>query len=59
MEFKSIKEYLKGYKKDPKQTVSPCDFYAEAWDDWYSYLGIERPVKRYDTPAQASEADQF
>ena len=56
--FKTQKEFYEGYKQDPKLTVSPFDFYAEDWDDWYSYLGIERPVKRYATLAEASEAAQ-
>ncbi|WP_370258780.1 gamma-mobile-trio integrase GmtZ [Marinobacter nauticus] len=55
--LKTYTEYQKGYKKDPKLTAVPSDFYAEDWDDWYSYLGIERPEK-YATLAEASEAAQ-
>ena len=56
--FKTQQEYYECYQKDPKLPSNPSVFYAEDWDDWYSYLGIERPVKRYATVAEASEAAQ-
>ena len=37
--FKTQTEYYEDYQKDPKLPSQPAVFYAEDWDDWYSFLG--------------------
>src|SRR5690554_8033595 len=56
--FKRLAGYRKGYQQDPKLPSSPHKFYAEDWEDWYSFLGTERPGEKYVTLAEASEAAQ-
>ncbi|WP_328188067.1 VPA1269 family protein [Marinobacter sp. OP 3.4] len=57
--FKSRSEYKKGYQQDPKLPSNPNNAYAKDWDDWYEFLGTDRPGEnRYATLAEASEAAQ-
>ena len=51
-------EYSRGYRKDPKLPSDPKRIYSGDWIDWYDFLGKERPVEKYATYAEASEAAQ-
>ncbi|WP_086480468.1 gamma-mobile-trio integrase GmtZ [Oceanospirillum sanctuarii] len=54
--FKTLPEYLRGYKQDPKLPVSPKKYYAEDWESWFDFLGTEKPEEKYATLAEASAA---
>ena len=58
LEFKTQPEYKRDYKQDPKLPANPNQLYAGDWDDWYSFLGTERPSEKHATVAEASEAAQ-
>ena len=45
LEFKTQPEYKRDYKQDPKLPANPNQLYAGDWDDWYSFLGTEHPVR--------------
>ncbi|WP_289008798.1 VPA1269 family protein [uncultured Marinobacter sp.] len=56
--LKTQAEYKKGYKQDPNLPFSPDHVYAEHWDDWYNFLGTERPREKYATYVEASQTAQ-
>lgn len=56
--FSTAKEYLNGYRQDPQLPCEPRESYSEEWVDWYDFLGNERPIERYASYAEASEAAQ-
>ena len=56
--IKSLNEYGKRYREDPKLSGSPNAVYANVgWIDWYDFLGKERP-DFYKTYAEAQAAAQ-
>ncbi|HAX11138.1 MAG TPA: hypothetical protein DCX68_13975 [Marinobacter hydrocarbonoclasticus] len=55
--LKSSIDYNEGYGQDPKLPASPSQVYPD-WIDWFYFLGRERPVAKYATYAEASEAAQ-
>ncbi len=56
--IKSLPDYIKRYREDPRLPSRPRELYADAgWIDWYDFLGNERP-DIYPTYAEAQAAAQ-
>jgi hypothetical protein len=56
--IKSLIDYNKRYREDPRLPASPIQSYADAgWTDWYDFLGNERP-DLYLNYAEAQAAAQ-
>jgi len=56
--FRTMSEYNKGYKQDPKLPASPHTVYSDDWVDTYDFLGKERPSERYGAYKEAQAAAQ-
>jgi hypothetical protein len=57
--FKSLPEYKKSYKEDPKLPSTPDAYYSDTWivfGRWYGFLGNEIPITPYETIEEASQA---
>tara|TARA_R110001592_G_scaffold319321_1_gene596866 strand:- start:16160 stop:19399 length:3240 start_codon:yes stop_codon:yes gene_type:complete len=55
MGFDSFKEYHAGYQQDPKLSSTPKRLYPD-FQDWYDFLGNDRPEDKYPTYKEAREA---
>ncbi len=57
--IKTQKEYHIRYKEDPKLPAIPSSKYKDlCWIDWYDFLDIEKPKKKYSTYKKAQQAIQ-
>jgi hypothetical protein len=54
--FTSGIKYGAGYKKDPRLPSNPRFHYSESWAGWHKFLGINPPVPKYESLAEASAA---
>lgn len=57
LKIKSISEYNRRYKEDPRLPAVPPQKYKSTWQDWYVFFGKEAP-SLYETYEDASHAAQ-
>ncbi|MBQ0746748.1 MAG: integrase, partial [Marinobacter sp.] len=58
MGIKTSKEYVERYREDPRLPSKPCQTYAADWVDWYHFFGMEWPIEKYESLAEAQAAAQ-